>query len=132
MAFSVPDCYRLRDSGLMSRMGPFDSDDSYGNNGAFRLPPAGGRTWLLCIASDGGDWEHVSVHAIDNGRDRTPSWDEMCRVKDLFWGAEDVVMQLHPRRSEYVNHHPHTLHLWRPVSAAIPEPIPEMVGPRSR
>ena len=46
----------------------------------------------------------------------------MCHVKDLCWDAEDVVMQLHPRQSEYVNNHPHVLHLWRPKVQVIPTP----------
>jgi hypothetical protein len=54
----------------------------------------------------------------------------MCYVKRLCWDAEDVVMQLHPRESEYVNQHPHTLHLWRPIDAVIPEPPSIFVGVR--
>lgn len=53
----------------------------------------------------------------------------MCQVKDVCWDDEDVVMQLHPRRSQYVNMHPHTLHLWRPLEASIPEPPSILVGP---
>jgi len=49
-------------------------------------------------------------------------------VKGLFWGPEDVVMQLHPAASEYVNKHPFCLHLWRPIEAAIPTPPRIMVG----
>lgn len=46
----------------------------------------------------------------------------MCFVKDLFWDGEDAVMQLHPPKSNYVNNHPHCLHLWRPTQAVIPMP----------
>ena len=98
-----------------------------GNNGAFHLdsPQSGWR--LTIIASDGEGWEHVSIHAYRNrgkhpAQWRTPSWNEMCFVKDQFWDGEDVVMQLHPRRSTYVNVHPNTLHLWRPTEATIPTP----------
>jgi hypothetical protein len=59
---------------------------------------------------------------------RTPTWREMSYVKDLCWDGEDVVMQLHPKRSEYVNNHPHVLHLWRPVDAEIPTPPSIFVG----
>ena len=91
-------------------------------------------------------WEHVSVHAYRTrqgevlglmGRGqpggpklRTPSWKEMCYVKRLCWDGADVVMQLHPRESEYVNLHPNVLHLWRPKFAAIPEPPSILVGPK--
>jgi hypothetical protein len=113
------------------------TDRTYGDNGAFDLesPEPGWR--LAVIATDGTDpltpeahgWEHVSVHAYRRGgaQQRTPTWREMCAVKDLFWDGEDVVMQLHPRRSEYVNLHPCTLHLWR--HARIPTPPPILVGP---
>lgn len=95
--------------------------------------------WRLAIlASDGrhdavdvaDGWEHVSVHAYRNqGRPtRTPTWKEMCFVKDLFWDAETVVVQFHPRRSEYVNNHPHVLHLWHSRNTQIPTPPPILVG----
>jgi hypothetical protein len=52
----------------------------------------------------------------------------MCFIKDLFWDAEDVVIQYHPAKSEYVNMHENTLHLWRPVGKEIPTPPKELVG----
>lgn len=118
MAFHVPNQWRDRTHPL------YGSDDSEGNNGAFQVPSRDGRRALFIVASDGAGWEHVSVHAHDRKRDRdeTPTWDDMCRVKALFWDPEDAVMQLHPPRSQYVNCHPHTLHLWRPVAREIPVP----------
>lgn len=81
-------------------------------------------------------WQHVSVHAYRRMvavsspvRMRTPTWKEMSYVKRLCWDAEDVVMQLHPRESEYINCHPHVLHLWRPINADIPTPPAYFVGP---
>lgn len=106
------------------------SDSSFGNNGVFNIesPEPGWRLFL--IASDGMGWEHVSVHANrDDGRKRTPTWKEMSYVKRLCWDAEDVVVQFHPRESEYVNCHPNVLHLWRPTEQTIPTPDPLMVGP---
>jgi hypothetical protein len=107
-----------------------------GNNGAFDLesPEPGWRLTLVC--SDGADptvpekWEHVSVHAYRGGgvQQRCPTWKEMCYVKNLCWDDEDVVMQLHPRRSQYVNCHASTLHLWRPIFDRIPEPPAYLVG----
>jgi hypothetical protein len=122
--FHVPHQYRIR-KGLMG------SDDSYGNNGAFLIPPKipGRELWI--IASDGYEFEHVSVHAA-NARNKQfiPCWEEMCYIKDLFWDAEDAVMQLHPPRSTWVNTHAYTLHLWRPLAAAIPLPPDLLVGIR--
>lgn len=61
------------------------------------------------VWSFGEGWEHVSV----SYNNRCPTWDEMCRVKEAFFLPEEVVIQYHPRKSEYVNHHPYCLHLWR-------------------
>jgi hypothetical protein len=52
----------------------------------------------------------------------------MCFVKDLFWDAEEPVMQLHPPKSTWINNHPHCLHLWRPTGAPIPLPPQIAVG----
>ena len=103
------------------------SDESYGNNGLF-IFDLNISSRAAVIASDGEGWEHVSIHVIDRGKDRLPTWTEMCRVKDLFWSPEDCVMQLHPAKSAYVNNHHYTLHLWRPVGKEIPTPPPILVG----
>lgn len=99
-----------------------------GNNGAFLIesPEPGWQLYLIC--SDGLGWEHVSVRAWNGRRNRIPNWREMCHVKDLCWDAEDVVMQLHVKRSEYVNQHSAVLHLWRPTDREIPTPHWLMVG----
>jgi hypothetical protein len=113
--FHVPNEYRLTD-------GELASSNEDGNNGAFTIPFES--FTLNVIVSDGMGWEHVSV-SLSN---RTPNWREMCFVKDLFWDEEDVVIQYHPAKSEYVNMHENTLHLWRPVDKDIPIPPKEMVG----
>jgi hypothetical protein len=117
--FHVPNRYRVT-------RGQYGSDNSYGNNGAFIINR--GRTTFVIIASDGDFWEHVSVHCVTEGKDRTPTWPEMCFVKGIFWDEEDCVIQYHPAKSEYVNMHKHTLHLWRPVGQIIPIPDKIMVG----
>ena len=73
---------------------------------------------LTIMFSDGLGWEHVSVSTPS----RCPNWAEMCFAKDLFWSVDDVVMQIHPAASEYVNNHPYCLHLWRPQGVEIPTP----------
>lgn len=113
----------------------------HGPEGFFRLSGPEGRT-LIVIASDGRDWfepkkigdnedlvlsppawEHVSVHALGHDkRPRTPSWKEMCWIKDLFWDEEELVVQFHPPKSAYVNVHDNTLHLWAVIGATIPMP----------
>ncbi len=107
-----------------------------GNNGAFLVPsPEPG--WMLALicsdssAEDNVPWEHVSVHAYlsrDSRKMRTPNWKEMAYVKDICWDDEDVVMQLHSKKSEYVNQHQFMLHLWRPINYEIPTPPSITVG----
>lgn len=111
----VPEEYRVKD-------GPLGSDESYGNNGYFLVPF---RSFdLAVIASDGEGWDHVSV-SLPN---RTPNWDEMCHIKDLFWDESECVVQYHPPKADYVNNHPYTLHLWKPQNADVPRPPSILVG----
>ncbi len=78
------------------------------------------------IWSYGGGWEHVSVSP--HKRRITPTWDDMCKVKDIFFRDEECVVQYHPPKSEYVNNMPNCLHLWRPIEKEIPTPPSIMVG----
>lgn len=121
MSFHAPSKFRLRS-------GPMKSNEGDGNNGYFVVPETPKHRALMMVASDGLGWEHVSVHAETRQGPAIPTWNEMCYIKDLCWDAEDVVMQLHPRASEYVNTHPWTLHLWRPIGRDIPEPPSTLVG----
>src|ERR1051325_807872 len=83
---------------------------------------------LLVIASAGDadiiPWEHVSVST----KTRCPTWEEMAWIKSLFFYDEEIVLQFHPRKSQYVNEHPYCLHLWRHHTAVIPEPPTLAVG----
>jgi hypothetical protein len=115
-----PDNYRIR-------KGAMASNSSYGNNGAFAIPLSG-RSTAFIIASDGEGWEHVSVHVVSEGKQRTPTWAEMCKIKDLFWSEEETVIQYHPPKSEYVNNHKHCLHLWKKIGFDFPLPDSIMVG----
>lgn len=94
------------------------------NGGAFEIRMPNGER-AFAIASSGEGWEHVSV-SLPN---RCPTWAEMCFVKRMFWSDEDCVVQYHPPKSEYVDCHPHCLHLWRPLESAMPRPPHWMVGP---
>jgi len=76
------------------------------------------------VASWTNGWEHVSVSM----KNRTPSWDEMCVLKDIFWGEEECVVQYHPPKSEYVNMHPFCLHLWKKIGSEFETPPKLMVG----
>lgn len=84
---------------------------------------------IQILASSGYGWEHVSVSIL--GGMLPPSWNIMCKVKDLFWGKEVWVCQFHPPEAEYVNNHPGCLHLWRPLEATLPTPPSVLVGIKS-
>lgn len=106
------------------------SDSKVGPQGFFMLPNP--RTmkglFMLCMASNGMQWEHVSV-SIPTEK-RTPTWQEMCFVKSLFWDDDDTVVQFHPPKKEYVNAHEFCLHLWKPIETIIQTPPSIMVGPK--
>lgn len=131
MGFRVPEPYRVR-------TGPMASDQSFGNNGAFVFDSVIPRRRMVVVASDSRDWqaagldgepwEHVSVRCYQGRKQFTPTWVEMCAAKDMFWDAEDVVIQFHPRKSDYVNNHANTLHLWRPTQSNLPTPPAVTVG----
>lgn len=125
MAFHVPEKYRFTE-----KAHPLCSDSSFGNNGAFYLPyrdPARKSIWVTTLASDGLEWEHVSV-SLEKG---LPTWPIMCFVKNTYWDEEDCVVQYHPPMSEYVNYHPRVLHLWRPTVAQLPQPPSLLAGPKT-
>ena len=117
MAFHVPHRHRII-KGLLA------SDDKIGNNGAFEFKVRGLK--VRVVASDGLGWEHVSVSLE---RKKCPNWNTMCEVKNIFWDEEDAVIQYHPPKSQYVNCHPFTLHLWKSTDKEIPVPDPILVGP---
>jgi len=119
--FHVPEKYRIKTHPLYGYM-----DTGLGNNGVFAFKLYG--VFILCIASDGAGWDHVSVSLPEEKK--TPSWEIMATVKDLFWDDEDAVVQYHPPRSKYVNFHPGVLHLWKPQNQKIILPDPTMVGPK--
>jgi hypothetical protein len=125
--FKVPNSHRL----TKSKHPHLGSDNSYGNNGFFVVPHHRIADYFYnCMASDGEGWEHVSITLSSTKRsvERCPTWEEMCHIKSLFWSDDDIVLQLHPAKADYVNNHPYCLHLWRPVNKTIPVPDSLLVG----
>jgi hypothetical protein len=110
------------------RGGPYGSDRSLGPYGCFNIQgPCGSALHIMATAGFDTGWEHVSVSTPR----RPPNWQEMCFVKDLFWADDECVMQLHPPKADYVNNHPHCLHLWKPTRTTIPTPPAVLVGNRA-
>lgn len=71
-------------------------------------------------------WEHLSVSTPT----RCPTWDEMCKMKEIFWNDDEVCIQFHPKKEDYVNNHSFCLHIWKPIDKEIPTPPSVMVGIR--
>ena len=75
----------------------------------------------LVIADNGvssPEWEHVSVSLPT----RCLTWEEMCKIKDLFFDEDEAVIQIHPAKKDYVNVHGFCLHLWKPKAEKLPLP----------
>lgn len=96
---------------------PFDDGSTPAIEGAFMVGH------LRVIACAGGDWDHVSVSCSD----RIPTWDEMEKIKRMFFKESETAMQLHVPTAQHINIHHNVLHLWRPHSVAIPLPPAWMV-----
>lgn len=101
-----------------------DLGDEY--NGMFKINYLG--TYYKVLATNNDGWEHVSVSHTN----RIPSWEVMCKVKELFFEDEEVVIQYHPKKSEYINNHPYCLHLWRPIGVELPTPPIKLVGTKKK
>lgn len=89
--------------------------------GYLRLRSGKQRTFTVFASVDNsseyGFGEHVSVSLYNESR-KTPTWEEMCEVKEIFWKPEEEVHQIHPPESRYVHGifgKDNILHLWRPV-----------------
>lgn len=115
MAFKVPEHYRVLS-------GPLKSSVLDGNNGFFVFKKH--NIIYRIQASDGFGWEHCSI-TLD--KKRTADWEELCMIKDMFWGETDCVVQYHPPKADHVNIHPYCLHLFRPVGGKIPRPPSIMI-----
>jgi hypothetical protein len=125
------------------RSGPWATTPDWGLTGVFIVQaPSGAKLHIGAHSGEGkmvavdhpsGDrkvisastgWEHVSVQTGH----RTPTWNEMCFVKDLFWEKEECVVEYHPPLAQYVKFNAHCLHLWRPKHATIPMPSVSLVA----
>jgi hypothetical protein len=97
--------------------------------GRFFIQKEVGAMRLQVIASPASTdvpWDHISIST----QTRCPTWEEMCWVKDLFFDEEEAVVQFHPPKSEYVNHHPYCLHLWKPSHFELELPPSIAIGPK--
>lgn len=114
--------------------------DPFGNF-LFELRGEGGKRALAVVVASSAapehemKWDHVSVHMryqVQRGRKmvtrmRTPTWGEMCHIKDLFFAPDEEVIQFHPKKEDYVNLYEHILHLWKPQGDLV-LPTPPLVA----
>lgn len=84
----------------------------------------GGWTGSVIWTTEDG-WDHVSVSPYDHSI--TPSWDDMCKLKDMFFEDDETVVQFHPAKKEYVNLMENCLHLWRPNKMELVCPPTEVM-----
>ena len=67
-----------------------------------------------------GIMDHVSVSSYN--RRKLPSWGDMCKLKDMFFYPDEMVVQIHPAAENYLHGVKgpggqtleNVLHLWRP------------------
>lgn len=112
---------------IVTGMGLYNSSSKDGYCGCFKIPLSRNRTAMV-VSADGEGWDHVSVH-VEHYRPKmnkyescTPTWDEMCKIKSMFFDKDEWVMQLHPPKSKNISIHDNCLHLWRPQNKEIPLP----------
>lgn len=61
--------------------------------------------------------DHVSISNFK--RNKLPSWDDMCKLKDMFFRSDEMAVQIHPAEKNYlhgVNGLMNVLHIWAPVN----------------
>jgi len=61
--------------------------------------------------SNGVEWHHISVSRPE----RIPTWEELKKVKDDFFGEEREAYHVIPKKKDHVNAHEYCMHLFAPV-----------------
>lgn len=56
-------------------------------------------------------WEHVMLNLEE--MQRCATYTEMSKLKSIFWPDNEVALQVHPAKSQYINNFHYALHLWR-------------------
>ena len=85
------------------------------NSCLIKLPDCG---TCSCVWSDNEEgYEHVSI--APRKQFKMPSWEDMAKLKDIFFKDDEEAYQIMPKKSEYVNLKENCLHLWRPHNGKI-------------
>lgn len=115
--FKAPEDHRVR-------VGNMRTTEEHGNNGVFKIIEGyRSEVQIVCIASDQNGWENVSVAVKKNGKTISPTHGQMQKVKELFWEAEDCVMQFYPPKSQSPKKGSKILYLWRKAGENFAVPM---------
>ena len=104
------------------------SDDLQIGNDGFRGYMTVDGINMTFVASWDCGWDHVSVAPLKSNK--MPTWDQMCKVKEIFFRDDEAVIQIHPPKDQYVNNKSNCLHLWRSNDKKMLLPPSFMVGLR--
>lgn len=77
----------------------------------FYLPIADGIGNVSALNFKNDSWEHVLIDL--EAQKRCATYEEMCNLKDIFWDENEIAIQVHPAKSDYINFCKYCLHLWR-------------------
>ncbi len=124
---SALNSYRCRQSenrwaAMMGDVPNYGEHDDTG--GVFFIKPKLTGPTFKCLAGSGLGWDHVSI-SLPN---RCPTWEEMDKLKRLFFEDDETAFQLHLPPSDHISVHPFCLHIWRPHDQEIPLPPKGMVA----
>lgn len=76
-------------------------------------------------------YEYVAVSPQDPGSQNKylyPMWNDMCVLKDIFFGDEEVKYKYSSKKFRYVNGVEGWMHLWRPIGYEIDELIKRVMN----
>jgi hypothetical protein len=86
-------------------------------SGLVKLPDCG--TCSVIYGNNKYGYEHVSISL--KHKFGIPSGEDMCVLKDIFFGDEEEVYYIHTKKSEYMNISENCLHLWKPIGRKLGE-----------
>ncbi len=84
-------------------------------NNNFLVPLNNNKEAFVVASENFMGWNHVSAHVTESTGEalkRTPSNEEMQFLRNLFFRENDVVLEFHPAKKDYVNNHSYVLHMW--------------------
>ena len=70
-------------------------------------------------------WFHVSLSRQDG---KMPTYDDLCWLKEHWFGGDRWAIQVFPEKDQHVNDHPKCLHLWGCLEAEFSLPDFRMFG----